>query len=293
MLANPKASKRPAFSALYHVRTQGISFDVPIDLVKILIRFDGKRFETALIDMTVAHHIVVLLPASYMRHGQTLHETPEVSVIFWPHHKMPVIGHHAPRQNPHRQTGDALALAYDEGRELHDQAIDRATRLSIDRQSILLANPATDLRTALRLMSVRAYPPRFALWNAASLIGDLYQATLQYPCPFLLTLGVHVLDAEATRNWAFLKAARATTNATSYMARFLPDLQERKADWDIVLKAIDAGQQLVDLNLQLALFTEPQAATHAEQAARAIFRARGFELSRAQRIADRPLQASP
>ena len=181
--------------------------------------------------------------------------------------------------DPHRQTGDALALAYDEGRELRDQAIDRATRLSIDRQSILLANPATDLRTALRLMSVRAYPPRFALWNAASLIGDLYQATLQYPCPFLLTLGVHVLDAEATRNWAFLKAARATTNATSYMARFLPDLQERKADWDIVLKAIDAGQQLVDLNLQLALFTEPQGATHAEQAARAIFRARGFELS--------------
>jgi len=181
--------------------------------------------------------------------------------------------------DPHRQTGDALALAYDEGRELREQAIDRATRLSIDRQSILLANPATDLQTALRLMSVRAYPPRFALWNAASLIGDLYQATLQYPCPFLLTLGVHVLDAEATRNWAFLKAARATTNATSYMARFLPDLQERKADWDIVLKAIDAGQQLVDLNLQLALFTEPQTATRAEQAARAIFRARGFELS--------------
>ncbi len=181
--------------------------------------------------------------------------------------------------DPHRQTGDALALAYDEGRELREQVIDRATCLSIDRQSILLANPATDLQTALRLMSVRGYPPRFALWNAASLVGDLYQATLQYPCPFLLTLGVHVLDAEATRNWAFLKAARATTNATSYMARFLPDLQERKADWDIVLKAIDAGQQLVDLNLQLALFTEPQTATRAEQAARAIFRARGFELS--------------
>lgn len=181
--------------------------------------------------------------------------------------------------DPHRQTGDGIALPYDEGHELRDQVIDRATRLRIDRDGIGLANPATGLQTELRLMSVRAFPPRFALWNAGSLIGDLYQATLQYPCPFMLTLGVHVLDAEATRNWAFLKAARATTNATSYMARFMPDLQERKADWDIVLKAMDDGQQLVDLNLQLALFAEPLAVTRAEQAARAIFRSRGFELS--------------
>ena len=39
---------------------------------------------------------------------------------------------------------------------------------------------------------------------------------------------------------------------------------------------MDDGQQLVDLNLQLALFSEPQA-VRAEQAARAIFRARGFD----------------
>jgi hypothetical protein len=120
----------------------------------------------------------------------------------------------------------------------------------------------------MRLLSVRSFPQRFALWNMGSLIGDLYQATLQYPCPFMITLGVHVLDAEATRNWAYLKAARATTNATSYMARFLPDMQERKADWDIVLKALDDGQQLVDLQHQVALFAPPEAMARAEQAAR-------------------------
>jgi conjugal transfer ATP-binding protein TraC len=181
--------------------------------------------------------------------------------------------------DPHRQAGDALALPYDEGRELRDQVIDPATRLSIGPASIALHNPAAEHDIDLRLLSVRAFPPRFALWNAGSLIGDLYQATLQYPCPFLLTLGVHVLDPEATRNWAFLKAARATTNATSYMSRFLPDLEERKADWDIVLKAMDGGQQLVDLTLQVALFAPPAEAARAEQAARAIFRTRGFELT--------------
>lgn len=182
--------------------------------------------------------------------------------------------------DPHRQGGDCLPLTYDAGRELREQVIDRSTRLSIRQGGIELANAAQPESLELRLLSVRSYPPRFALWTMGSLIGDLYQATLQYPCPFLITLGVHVLDAEATRNWAYLKAARATTNATSYMARFLPDMQERKADWDIVLKAMDDGQQLVDLHHQVALFAPPQEMARAEQAARSIFRARGFELSR-------------
>ena len=181
--------------------------------------------------------------------------------------------------DPHRQAGDGLPLTYDAGRELRDQVLDPATMLVIRPGGITLANPVAEAQE-MRLLSVRSFPPRFALWNMGSLIGDLYQATLQYPCPFMITLGVHVLDAEATRNWAYLKAARATTNATSYMARFLPDMQERKADWDIVLKALDDGQQLVDLQHQVALFAPPEAMARAEQAARSIFRARGFELSR-------------
>ncbi len=182
--------------------------------------------------------------------------------------------------DPHRQSGDGLPLSYDPGRELRHQVIDRSTRLTIQQTCIGLDNPAQGEPSELRLLSVRSFPPRFALWSMGSLIGDLYQATLQYSCPFMLTLGVHVLDAEATRNWAYLKSARATTNASSYMARFLPDMQERKADWDIVLKAMDDGQQLVDLHHQLVLFAPPREMARAEQAARSIFRARGFELSR-------------
>jgi conjugal transfer ATP-binding protein TraC len=182
--------------------------------------------------------------------------------------------------DPHRQGGEGLPLTYDPGRELRDQVIDRSTRLAVHQTGIELSNPAAAQSREMRLLSVRSFPPRFALWAMGSLIGDLYQATLQYPCPFMITLGVHVPGREATRNWAYLKAARATTNATSTMARFLPDMQERKADWDIVLKAMDDGQQLVDLQHQVALFAPLRDMARAEQSARSIFRARGFELSR-------------
>ena len=44
--------------------------------------------------------------------------------------------------DPHRQTGDCLPLTYDEGRELRDQVIDRATRMRIRQTGIDLFNPA-------------------------------------------------------------------------------------------------------------------------------------------------------
>ncbi len=181
--------------------------------------------------------------------------------------------------DPHRLLDDAAPLTYDEGRELRDQVIDPATRLTIEPSGITTSNPAHPEPLALRLLSVRSLPPRFALWNMGSLIGDLYQSTLQYPCPFLLTIGAQVLAPEATRNWSLVKATRANTNATSYMARFLPDMQAKKDDWDLVLKALDEGQQLVDLHHQVTLFAPPNEITRAEQSARAVFRARGFELT--------------
>ena len=200
--------------------------------------------------------------------------------------------------DPHRLS-QAPKLHYDEGRPLNDQMIDPATQMEVGASEIKLFNVAAlpPLETtsdhpssatpsqhrgrtrSLRLLSARSLPPRLALWNMGSLIGDLYQNTLQFPCPYLITLGVKVLEGESSRQWAMIKSARATTNAGSYMARFLPDLQERKNDWDIVIRALDEGRQLVALYHEIALFAPPQEITRAEQAARAIFRARGFELA--------------
>ena len=181
--------------------------------------------------------------------------------------------------NPQRIYGAGHFAYYDEGRDLRAQIVDHDTVARVTETGLHLGKPASHDEVAIRLLSIKNFPPRFALWNMGALIGDLYQGALQYPCPFMITLGVHVLEQEATKNWAYLKAARATTNATSYMARFLPDLHDKKEDWDTVLKSLGDGQQLVDLYHEVALFAHPTQITRAEQTARAIWRSRGFELT--------------
>ena len=123
-------------------------------------------------------------------------------------------------------------------------------------------------RAEVRFYAVKTFPERFALWQMGGLTGDLLQGALQYPCPFLLTLGVEILDPETTRAAVYANQTRATQNAESPMAKLLPDIPKKKRDWDAAADALDAGTKLVSLYHELALFTPADRATQAEESAK-------------------------
>ena len=72
---------------------------------------------------------------------------------------------------------------------------------------------------------------------------------------------------------------RATQNAKSKMADVMPDVNKKLQDWTAAADAIDTGGSLVSLYHQLALFTAPNKAVAAHEAANAIWRGRGFQLN--------------
>lgn len=134
--------------------------------------------------------------------------------------------------------------------------------------------------SVLQLFSVRQYPRYFRLSGMNYLIGDPYQLALSMPCPFLITMGAVALDYESARTRAQMKAARATQSAGSYLAHFQPDLQERKRDWDMVLKAFDSGRTVVGMYHQVCLLSRVGDASRSEHSVRAVWRARGFDLTK-------------
>jgi hypothetical protein len=77
-----------------------------------------------------------------------------------------------------------------------------------------------------------------------------------------------------------MKAARATQSAGSYLAHFQPDLQERKRDWDMVLKTFDSGRTVVGMYHQVCLVSRVEDASRCEHSVRAVWRARGFDLTK-------------
>lgn len=182
--------------------------------------------------------------------------------------------------NPDRMSGtDAPDLNYDDGRELRDQIVDFDTIQDPHPSGLTFWKESGPDVLEARFYSIKSFPERFALWQMGSLIGDLMQPALQYSAPFLLTLGVQILDPNATKSVVTANHVRATQNAKSKMADVMPDVRKKLDDWTAAADAIDTGGNLVSLYHQLAIFSTPEKAAAAHEAASAIWRSRGFQLN--------------
>lgn len=172
-----------------------------------------------------------------------------------------------------------LTRDYDPNRILREQLSNREIASCVSDEGIRFCKSGGK-QTVMQLFSVRDYPKFSRLNQMGNLIGDPYQLALAMPCPFLITMGAIVQDHEAARTYAQLKSARATQNAASYMARFQPDLQDRKHDWDMVTKSFDEGKTTLRMYHQICLISPVSEASRAEHSIRAIWRARGFDITR-------------
>lgn len=164
------------------------------------------------------------------------------------------------------------ALNWDDGRLLKHQIVSPATRALAGRKGLAIND------TSVRCYSVRSYPRSWPLWQMGELIGDSFQGALQMPCPFLLTLGVTIPRQADIRRTAQMRGARATQNAESRMAKYLPEFSDKKRDWDIMLKAIDEGHGGVRLYHQLVTFSAAGEGERTEQAVKALYSTKGWEM---------------
>ncbi|TXG80675.1 MAG: type IV secretion system protein TraC [Thermomicrobiales bacterium] len=182
--------------------------------------------------------------------------------------------------NPDRVSqSDAPELNYDNGREIRDQIVDFDTIQEAYPQGLRLYKEEKGATLECRFFSIRSFPERFALWQMGALIGDLMQPALQYNCPFMITMGIQTQDPTTTRQSVSANHIRAQQNAESRMARVMPDTAKKLQDWRAAADQIDVGGALVSMYHQVALFAPPEKMVAAEETAKAVWRARGFELN--------------
>ena len=130
---------------------------------------------------------------------------------------------------------------------------------------------------AVRVLSALAFPEVWPGWRGNALIGDFHRDFLQPGCPVLTCLTI-VTGEAADGEKAFLKSARATQQAGTGIARYLPGLPEKARDWRIVTERLKDGERLVRASYFAAVYAPLDAIDEAEQAVRAIYHGQGWRV---------------
>jgi conjugal transfer ATP-binding protein TraC len=173
---------------------------------------------------------------------------------------------------------NAPHINYDDGRPIKEQIVAPNTVMRVTEDGLIYGLPQRKNECVAKCMSVRSYPKACTLNAMGSLIGDYMQPAIGYTSPFMITIGISTLDFEETRAATQMKAARSTQKAESPMAKFMPELQDIKHDWDIAQRSFDEGKGTVRMYHQLILWAAPEDMARAEQSAQAVWRSRQFEI---------------
>ena len=165
---------------------------------------------------------------------------------------------------------------------LHEQCIAPGRALGVTPRGLAfheggLSGPGGNEDVAVRVLSALAFPEVWPGWRGNALLGDFHRDFLQPGCPVLTCLTVTTGD-EAAGERAFLKSARATQQAGTGIARYLPGLPEKARDWQTVTERLKDGERLVRACYMAAVYAPLDSLDEAEQAVRAIYHGQGWRV---------------
>ena len=181
------------------------------------------------------------------------------------------------------ETLDVQAIRRDIELEVEDDRLilrtERFRETGRDRDGVPQVGECYPDRFDLRHYAVRSTPERWAPWECARLIGDMFTDKLRFPCPTATMLCLVYPDQEAAAARAGYKFMRTTSLSDTKSARFLPRLGEQSAEWRHVQAELQAGKKLVKLFYGLTTISPlGQGDTH-ERVVKAIYKAAGWDLA--------------
>ncbi len=132
----------------------------------------------------------------------------------------------------------------------------------------------------VRSLTVKDYPETVALWEMEDAIGQLYNTSLQIPCPFLISLSIRQRHSEISSLSTTIKAINTEQSAKSNQSTLSRLLPKKYKELQHVQDRLDQGDRLVHTHFQIILFSQQQEADFAERKIRDLYRSNGWELKK-------------
>lgn len=161
---------------------------------------------------------------------------------------------------------------------LSNQLCDPESRITVHKDRLEIESEE-ELWEA-RALTVKEYPQSMAQWKMMDAIGQLFNTSLQIPCPFVTTLNIRLIDHEKAVFNSQIKTMNKEKTANSPLAKWMPKISKEYEDWSFVQQRIAEGDKLVKAYYQVIMFAKSDEANAAERKVRDLYRANGWRLKK-------------
>jgi len=131
----------------------------------------------------------------------------------------------------------------------------------------------------VRHFGVKNFPARWAPWECARLIGDLFTDKLRMPCPAATMLCLVYPDEEKAQARAGFKFMRTSSLADSRGARYMPNIREQSSEWRHVQDQMREGRKLVKVFYGVTLYSPDGEGDRNERTLKSMYRSAGWDLA--------------
>lgn len=132
----------------------------------------------------------------------------------------------------------------------------------------------------IRSFIVKDYPETMVQWKMEDAIGQLFNTSMQIPCPFILSFSIRLLDYEKSKMMSNVKSIQAKETAKSKQASWLPHLFKKLKDMEFIKERMADGDRLAHTIFQVHLLARSHEASYAERKIKDLYQSNGWILKK-------------
>ena len=129
-----------------------------------------------------------------------------------------------------------------------------------------------------RAFTVKDFPKSMTQWKMTESIGQLFNASLQIPCSFVVSFSIRVPGQESSKLKTQFKTMDKEKSAKSSLSKLNPILQKQHEEWDFINKRLLEGDRIVKVYYQVVLYSQADMANNSERKLRDLYKANGWNL---------------
>src|SRR5579883_1098795 len=133
-----------------------------------------------------------------------------------------------------------------------------------------------------RSFTVKKFPKEMRQWKMMDAIGQLFNNSLQIPCPFIISLSARLIPHETGHMSESIKSASKKKDASTQSADGKLTVAKEYQDTIFINQRIEEGDRKVKTHFQIILFTTEKQSSLAERKLRDLYRVNGWELKKSR-----------